>query len=351
MTVTDPPVFRRSYKRYVLTTLTLVYTLSYLDQNLIILLVQPIKDDLLLSDSQVGFLTGIAFAVLYAILGLPIARWADRGNRTTIISLAIGLWAGTVMFYLLVTSFAQLVFARIAASVADSGCMPPSYSLLGDYFPAGPERARSMTIYMLGGSVASLVAFIVGGHLNVLFGWRVAMFAMGVPALLIAALVKVTISEPREPAGGPHRGELSAQRITSVIAGLWHCRSSRHLGVGITLYWMLAAGLAPWYAAFMIRSHGMSTAELGLWLGIIFGLGGIGGTLLGGYVAARWFAVDERSQMRLTAIVVACLVPCCALFLSAPAKEPGIDCANRIYRSFEFLFWPNFCPDATARAG
>src|SRR5215203_5688999 len=127
-------MFGKPYKSYVLGILTLVYTLNYLDRGLIILLLQPIKDDLHLSDTQLGFLTGIAFGLFYATLGLPIARWADRGNRVTITSMAIGLWGLTVMACVFVTSFMQLVFARVAAAVGEAGCMPPTYSLLGDYF-------------------------------------------------------------------------------------------------------------------------------------------------------------------------------------------------------------------------
>src|SRR6476660_8451315 len=131
-------MFSRAFKRYGLAILTGVYTLNYLDRGLIALLLQPIKEDLHLSDTQLGFLTGMAFALFYATLGLPIARWADRGNRVTITSLAIALWGVTVMLSLTVTNFARLVCARIAAAVGESGCMPPTYSLVGDYFP---ERA------------------------------------------------------------------------------------------------------------------------------------------------------------------------------------------------------------------
>src|SRR5258708_3803765 len=187
----------RGYRWYVLGILTLVYTLNYVDQGLMGLLLQPIKDDLHLSDTRLGFITGIAFALFYATLGLPIARWADRGNRVTITSIAIGLWGATVMLSLFVTTFFQLVFARVAAAVGESGCMPPTYSLVGDYFPAAAERTRAMSIYWLGSPVAVLVSFIVGGQLNEIYGWRTTFFLGGAPALLVAGLVKMTIREPR----------------------------------------------------------------------------------------------------------------------------------------------------------
>src|ERR1700733_313850 len=172
-------MFSEAYKRYVLGALTFVYALNYLDRGLILLLLQPIKDDLHLSDTQLGFLTGIAFGLFYATLGVPIARWSDRGNRVTITSMAIALWGMTVMSCLFVSNFAQLLAARVAAAVGESGCMPPTYSLIGDYFPAATERTRAMAIYMLAGPLAAIVSFVLGGWLNELYGWRVTFFVMG----------------------------------------------------------------------------------------------------------------------------------------------------------------------------
>jgi predicted MFS family arabinose efflux permease len=317
-------VFSRGYRRYVLFALTLVYTLNCLDQGLIILLLQPIKEDLRLSDSQLGFLTGIAFGLFYATLGVPIARWADRGNRASIASMAIGLWGVTVMLCLFVTSFLQLVAARIAAGIGESGGMPPTYSLLGDYFPKAAERTRAMAIYMLASPLSLLVSFIVGGWVNERFGWRVAFFVMGVPGLLVGALVKLTVRDPRAEAtvaGGRVRTQPA---MRAVMGTLWRQRSSRHLIIAFILLYTMGLGLSPWYAAFMIRTHGMGTAELGVWLGLIFGVSGVAGTLLGGYVMARWFGADAGAQMRLSAMVVALLVPCYVLFLLLPQKGEAL---------------------------
>src|SRR5688572_16522552 len=131
--------------------MTAVLTLNFVDRGLVKLMLQSIKVDLHLSDTQLGLVTGIAFGVFYAVLGVPLARWADRGNRVTITSLAIALWGVTVMSSVLVTNFAQLVIARIAAAVGEAGCKPPTYSLVGDYFPEPAERNRAMAVYLTGG--------------------------------------------------------------------------------------------------------------------------------------------------------------------------------------------------------
>jgi MFS family permease len=317
-------VFSEAYKQYVLGVLTLVYMLNYLDRGLIILLLQPIKEDLHLSDTQLGFVTGFAFALFYATLGVPIARLADRGNRVTITSIAIALWGCTVMLCLFVTNFLQLVLARIAAAVGESGCTPPTYSLLGDYFPGAADRPRAMAVYWLASPVALLVSLILGGWLNERYGWRMTFFIMGIPALLVAALVKRTIVEPRMRSGVPRGPAPPQPRMVDVLKALWLQPSSRNLSLGYILLLTMALGLSPWYAAFMIRTHGMTTAQVGLWLGLIFGFGGIASILSGGYIAGRWLADNERAQMRLTSLTIVSLVPCFAAFLLLPNKYQAL---------------------------
>jgi MFS family permease len=309
-------------RRYVLAVVTLVYTLNFVDRGLVTLLLESIKQDLHLSDSQLGLLTGIAFGLFYATLGLPIARWADRGNRVLIISLAIGLWGGTAMLCLLIVNWLQLILIRVASGIGEAGCMPPTYSLLGDYFPSPVERTRAMTVYWLAGPLSSLVSFVVGGHLDALYGWRMTFFLMGLPAVLVAVVVKLTVVEPRQRAQPVlKRPSAPVPRVRDVAVAIFSRPSSRHLSMGIILLWTMSQGLAPWYAAFFIRSHGMDSAELGTWFGAIFGLGGVASILLGGHVAARYFAGDERAQMRFSAVTVAAALPCFALFLLLPSTH------------------------------
>lgn len=324
--LTDPgkAMLTPAYRRYALVALTAVYTLNFVDRYLMVLLLQPIKEDLHLSDTQIGLLTGIAFGLFYATLGVPIARWADRGNRATITSLAIGLWGVTVMGCLFVTNFVQLMCARMAAAVGESGCKPPTYSLLGDYFPEPAQRTRAMAIYVSGSSLSALVSLIGGGWLNELHGWRITFFLMGIPGLILAVLIKLTIAEPRAQMRGTHVREQPFPNMRAVLTTLWCQRSCRHLSIALILIYTMALGLSPWYAAFMMRSHGMGTRELGVWLGLIFSLGGIAGVLIGGYVSSRWFANDERGQMRLSAVTVAALVPCFVAFLTLPGKYPAL---------------------------
>lgn len=335
-------MFSAAYRRYVLGGLTAVWMLNLVDRALVMLLLQPIKDDLRLTDTQAGFVTGIAFGLFYAVFGVPIARRADRGNRATITSLAIGLWGLTVMACVFVGNFAQLVVARMGAAVGEAGCKPPTYSLIGDYFPEPMARTRAMAIYMTGGPLAALLSFVLGGWLDERYGWRATFFLMGIPGLLLAILVKLTIVEPRtrvaaQPPGAPH-----LPPVRTVLAVLWHQRSCRNLSIALILLYTMGLGLGPWYAAFMMRSHGMGTRELGVWLGLIFSLAGIIGTLTGGQVSSRWFANNERGQMRFSAVTVAALLPCFVAFLTLPGKFQALAALVPLTMAFYLFLGPTY---------
>jgi MFS family permease len=316
--------------------------MNFLDRGLIGLLLQPIKQDLHLSDTQLGFLTGIAFGLFYSVLGVPMARWADRGDRVTLTSIAIALWGLTVMTCLFVTNFYQLILARVAASIGEAGCLPPTYSLLGDYFKGSAERVRAMSVYWLAGPLSALLSFTLGGWLNQHLGWRLTFFVMGIPALLIAAVVKRTVVEPRVLQRPKGSGASLQPPLSKVLADLWSCRSSRHLMAAIILLFVMGLGLAPWYGAFLIRSHGMTIGELGVWLGLIFGLGGAAGTFLGGYLASRWFATNERGQMRFSAIAVGSQLPFFILFLFLTEKVHALIAFVPLVVTFNLFVGPSF---------
>jgi MFS family permease len=331
-----------AYRRYALAVVTAVYMLNLVDRGLMMLLLQPIKNDLQLSDTQLGFLTGIAFGLFYATLGIPLARWADSGNRVTITSLAIGLWGMTVMVCLLVTNYTQLVFARIAAAVGESGCKPPTYSLVGDYFPEPASRTRAMAFYMAGNPLSTLLSFLAGGWLSENYGWRMAFFLMGIPGVLLAILVKLTIVEPRTRRNTSSAPSRALPPIELVLRTLWRQRSWRHLTLALVLLFAVSYGLSPWYAAYMMRTYGMGSAELGVWFGAIFSLGGIAGALLGGYVASRWFAGNERGQMQVSALAVAAIVPFFVGFLTLPDKHQALLSLAPLMIVFNIFLGPTY---------
>jgi len=330
-----------AYKRYVLVMLTSVYMLNQVDRGLMMLLLQPIKEDLRLSDTQLGLMTGIAFGLFYAVVGIPMARWADRGNRVNIAALSIGLWSLTVMVCLFVTGYVQMLFARVMAAVGEAGCKPPTYSLVGDYFPMSRERTRAMAVYVAGIPISSLVSFVIGGWLNERYGWRMTFFIMGIGGLVLAPIVRWTVREPRLRVV-KDKFTPTATAMTQLLQVLWKQHSLRHLTLALIVLYAMSLGLGPWYAALLMRRFAMGTAELGVWLGLILGLSGIVGALLGGFAASHWFGDNEGAQMRWSAVAVASLVVFYVAFLTLPQKHLALVALIPLFLVFNCFFGPTY---------
>jgi len=184
------------YRRYLLAVLLLIQAFNAVDGLTLGIVLQNIKLDLHLTDTQLGFLSGIAFALFYGVMGIPIARWADRGNRITIIATTTALWSVAVSLCGVAANFTQLLLIRVFVAVGEAGCIPPAQSLIADYFPRA-ERPRAIGIYMLGGSVSVVIGYTLAGWLNQLYGWRATFIMIGLPGVALAALARFTLREPR----------------------------------------------------------------------------------------------------------------------------------------------------------
>ncbi len=293
--VSNPYASRKS-AYYALGVLTVVYSFNFIDRQLLAILQEAIKAELDLSDSQLGLLTGFAFAAFYVTAGIPIARWADRGNRRDIVALSLFIWSFMTAISGFVQNYLQLLLARVGVGIGEAGGSPPSHSIISDIFP--PERrASAIGFYSTGVSIGILFGFLAGGWLNEFFGWRVAFLVVGAPGILLAFIVRFTMAEPIR--GLSENRQVSADSVPfgEVLGTLWRSRSFRHLAMGAALNAFCGYSAANWTASFMIRSHGMNTGELGTWLALILGLGGaigvFGGGLLADYLAPRdkrWYA-------------------------------------------------------------
>jgi len=174
-----------AYRNYVLCFLTLIYAVNFIDRQLLSILQESIKVDLDLSDTQLGLLTGFAFALFYVIAGIPMARWADSSSRRNVISLSIGLWSFMTALSGVANNFWQLLLARIGVGVGESGCSPPAHSMISDMYPP-EQRATALSFYSVGINIGIMLGFLLGGIINQYFGWRVAFFVVGAPGILIA---------------------------------------------------------------------------------------------------------------------------------------------------------------------
>jgi len=290
----------RGNKNYLLGVLLLVMVISVFDRFVFALALEPIKQDLNLSDSQLGLMTGIAFAAFYAIAGVPIARWADRGNRVTISAIAVGLVGIMVSLCGLATNFFQLLLARAGVAVGEAGAVPPAQSLLSDYFNR-VERPRAMGIYFMGYPLSMIVGYLLGGWLLDVLGWRMTFIVLAIPGVLVAILVKLTLKEPRLVQQTIEAIELPSLVVT--FRHLWRQQTFRYMFLAFCVGNFFFMGVGQWLATFFIRSHGLSTAAVGVWLALSFGVCGLLGNYLGGYCASRYAAGKEQLQMRAIALL------------------------------------------------
>ncbi|MGA1370521.1 MAG: spinster family MFS transporter [Pseudomonadales bacterium] len=317
MSAPTPGLFSEATRRYALGVLIVVYTFNFIDRQILSILMEPIKADLGLSDTQLGLLSGFAFAAFYATLGIPIASYADRGNRRNLIAAALAIWSAMTALSGLVSNFWQLLLARIGVGVGEAGCSPPAHSMIADYYPA-ERRATALGLYALGIPFGILFGFVAGGWLNEFFGWRTAFFVVGIPGLMLALVVRYTVVEPPRglSEGRSHSGGQSSIGATFVY--MWKMRAFRHLAIGGALTAFVGYGITSWMPSFLARSHGMSTGEIGTWLGIILGIPGGIGIVAGGWLADRLGARDPRWYMWIVAIALIVCVPLSIAVYLAP---------------------------------
>jgi MFS family permease len=306
------------YARYALSLLVVVYVFNFIDRSILSILLESIKEEFQVSDTYLGFLSGFAFAAFYTVVGFPIARWADRGVRRSIIALSLLIWSGMTAATGLATSFVQLAAARIGVGIGEAGCSPPAHSLLSDYFPA-EKRATALSIYSLGIPIGAGLGFFFGGWLNELFSWRTAFIVVGLPGVLLAVVVRFTLREPRRGAfDGPQQQNVEPISWNEAFRFVTGLRSFRHMAIGAALHAFYGYGAGAFIPAFFVRSHGIATGELGTWLAGLGLTGGVIGTFLGGYLADRYGRNDARWYMWIPALATMAYVPFAVLLYLWP---------------------------------
>jgi len=295
-------------RSYALGLLVAVYTVNMIDRQILAILGEPIRVEFALSDGQLGLLTGFAFVLLYAVAGLPIAWAADRMSRRIILALSLAFWSAMTAVSGLSRSFEQLALARLGVGLGEAGCGPPSHSLIADLYPAG-ERARALGIYGLGIPIGTLFALSGGGWIAAQFGWREALFVVGLPGLLLAVVVLKTLPEPQRGATEDDARSSIALPIAQSLRYLLQCKTFIHVAIGGALATGVGASIVIWAAPFLLRTHDMGLAQAGLMLGIIAGIPGAVGMYCGGALADYFGANDIRWRLQIVSV---------ALILSCP---------------------------------
>ena len=278
--------YQNPYYRYlVLGILTAAYVSNFVDRQVINVLAQFIIDDLQISDGQFGMLSGLAFALIYTTLGIPIARLADISNQRNIIAISITIWSIMTALCGAANNFFQLFMARFGVGVGEAGGSPPAHSIVSDIFPA-EQRATALSIYSLGVYGGILVGTVGGAYLVQYFNWRVAFVVVAIPGIFLALLVRFVIKEP--PRGmAEARKDVAPPGFLRVLHFLWDRKSFRHLSFACALHAFVTYGMGNFMPLFLGRVHGMPILDVGWYYGLIAGIGGLAGTFFGGWMSDR----------------------------------------------------------------
>ncbi len=317
-----------SYRAYVLFALLIVYIFNFIDRSLISVLGEPIRETFALSDLQIGLLSGLAFAILYTLLGIPFAMLAERRSRTWIISIALAAWSAMTVACGLAQNTFQFALARVGVGVGEAGCSPPSHSLISDYFP--PEkRASALGIFALGIPLGTMIAALgaawIEGQPNM--NWRDAFIIMGVPGVLLAVVFKMTVKEPPRGFSDPGGAAAAAARQMpspfKVFGVVGRMPSFWHVSLGGAIASFVGYGVGQFVPPFWIRVHGLSLQDAALIFGGVLGIAAAIGTFGSGYVADRVRARHPNSDSWLPALGLAISVPIAILGYNTLAFSEG----------------------------
>ncbi|MBI3757011.1 MAG: MFS transporter [Deltaproteobacteria bacterium] len=302
------------YAYYVLTVLFVVYVFNFIDRQILAILLEPIKKDLKISDTALGFLTGFAFAVFYTFAGLPLAQLADRWVRRSLIALSLATWSVMTVVSGLARGFPDLALARIGVGIGEAGASPPAHSLLSDYF-SPQKRATVLAIYASGIYVGVGLGYWIGGWINDVYGWRAAFFVVGAPGLFMALLVRLTIREPVRGMSEQYQVRTQPYTLKEAWRFFVSLRTGRYLALAGGLHAFVSYGLGAWIPAFFVRVHHMTTGELGQWLSWITAIGGGAGAFFGGWIADHWARRQPRARIYIGLIGVLLAIPTVAATL------------------------------------
>lgn len=302
---------------YVLFMLVLVYTFNFIDRQIIGILAVPIKADLGLSDTQLGLMGGLAFALFYTGLGIPVAMLADRYSRTWIMTAALTIWSAMTAASGLATNFWQLFAARVGVGVGEAGGVTPAYSLIADYFPPH-QRARAISIYSFGIPIGSAIGIVFGGIVATLIDWRFAFFLVGLAGILLAPIFKWTVKEPPRAQFDRQRVPSRPPGLRSIIRILVRKPSFWILSMGASCSSMMGYGLFFWLPSFFVRSFGMSLLDASLFYGAILLIGGVAGMWAGGWLGDRFGHRKHSYYATIPAFAFLATIPFYILGLLSP---------------------------------
>jgi MFS family permease len=317
-------LLRPAYRNYVVAMLTIGFTLNFLDRQVMSILMQPIKVEMHLSDTALGFLSGLAFAIFYATLGIPVSRFADRGSRRGVMALSMAVWSLATAVCCITRNFTQLFMARIGVGVGEAGFTPSGLAMIADYFPRS-QRGLATGIINTGPMFGMMLGLIIGGWAASAYGWRAAFAFAGIPGLAFAALFWMTVREPwRGMADGAAPEAYVHYTAGASMAILWRNRTYCLLVLGAAMSAAGLYGLSTWMPSFLARSYGLQPRQIGSTLGPLIGIVGGLGMLAGGYLTDKLGRRDERWHFWMPAIASVLSLPAASAALLAGSAPVAI---------------------------
>ena len=304
--MTQPAHGWRSH--YALAMLLFVYTMSFIDRQIMGILVQPIKQEFGVSDTAMGVLTGLAFAVFYSALAIPFGRHADRTNRRNFVAYCCAAWSAMTALCGLATGFWTLALARVGVAVGEAGGGAPSISMIADHYPP-EQRGRAMSVYMLGPQLGILFGLTLGGWIAQHHGWRTAFLWMSIPGILAALLLRFTAVEPRRgrwDAAGSVTAGAAPEPLGLLLRDLWASRAFVRITLACLLMGFTGYGIGIWTPAFLVRSHGMTLQGAGIVMGLMGGISAALGALTSGWLSDKLAKRDAR--WRIAVPLLGCLL-------------------------------------------
>lgn len=315
-----PAAPKISGRAWILAVLTLTYTFNHVDRQILVILLEPIKTELGLRDSQLGMLSGLAFAAFYATLGIPVAMWADRGNRRNIIAIALAIWSGMTALSGIAQNYWHLLLARMGVGVGEAGGTPPATSMIADLYPP-QERATALGIYTSGIGLGIMAGFALGGYVYELYGWRVAFFVAGIPGLILALIVRFGIREPVRGLADQRKDDGPAPSLGETLSFVFSQSSLLWLLAGCLLICISANAFLVFTSSHLQRTYGLSPGQVSLPLGLLIGgVGSVGAVVLG-KVCDTLSRKDLRWRPLIIALCAAIALPFAWMFLRAPSVE------------------------------
>jgi MFS family permease len=308
------PESPRATAYYVLVMLTIIYSLNFLDRTVITILIDPIKHDYHLSDKAMGFISGFGFVIFYSILAAPVARWADRNNRRSLITWGLVIWSGMTALAGIARNALQLTLSRFGVGVGEAAGTAPSSSMISDLFP-GTKRSTAMAVYQLGPVIGGFLGAFTGGWVTHYYGWHDAFLVAGVPGLLVALIFRLTVKEPARGNTERKKVDTGQQNLRETFRFMLGQKCYMLILMGFCFTTFTQFGFGTWTAPFLGRIHHLNSKEIGTYIGTVRAVAGLSGTLIGGFLSDWLGHRDIRWRIYVSAICSILAFPGVLLFV------------------------------------